>query len=102
MHAVGIGAGLVGSFLLFRQAQKWWAQHKIDKLRQQAANGQIPPRQFLDAVLATGQPIPGGPQITIDDARRMRCVDLFPPNVLAAIPQGMAALAQMRADGTCL
>lgn len=102
MHAVGIGAGLVGSFLLFREGQKWWAKRKLDKLREKAVAGEISSRQFLDAVLASGQPIPGGPQITIVDAKRMRCEDVFPPAVLATIPQGQAALQQLRLDGTCV
>jgi len=103
VHAVGIGAGLVGSFLIFREAQKWWAKRKLDKLRQAAVAGEIAPKVFLDAVLANGIEMNANtPRITIEDAKRMRCVDVFPPDVLAQIPQGQAALQQLRLDGTCV
>lgn len=102
--AVGIGAGLVGSFLLLREAQKWLVRHKLDKLRAQAVAGQIPARQFLDAVLASGSPAaPGAPKITVEDAKRLQCSAVFPDNVFRnLIPQFDAAIDQMRRDGTCL
>ncbi len=100
---IGVGAGLVGAIVVFHKARQWWARHKLDQLREKAARGEIPTTQFLNAVIASGQPAPtpGAVKVTVDEAKRMSCAAIFPAG-LSTLPEFAAALDELRRNGTCL
>ncbi len=98
---VAIGAGVVvGGFFAFHHIRKYLAQRKLDKLRALAAAGLLPPRDFLDAVTGPGQPTPGGPQITIAEAKLLPCSTVLPG--VAGNPFWDAVIADMKKTGECL
>lgn len=100
---VAIGAGvLIGGFFAFHEIRKWLARRRIENAIAAAANGQISTTQALQVILANGVPSPDGKTVvTVADAKRMSCDQVFPPGV-ATLPEFQAAIAELRRQGTCL
>lgn len=103
IYAAGIGAGLIGSVLVIHEIRKWWIRRELASLRRRAANGEIPTRDFLNAVLESGQPAPdsGSTKVTIAEAQRLPCSLIFPAS-MRELPEFDAAIRELQRQGTCL
>ena len=101
---IGIGVGLVGSFFLFREFQKWQARERFKKLKQDAIDGKGSSLAVLKAITdGTAAPPPGTTVFKVEEAKLLSCEVVFPPSVFEhVIPQFADALAQMRSAGDCL
>lgn len=105
-YKVGIGAAvLAGGFFAFHAFRKWQAQKRLDELRAMAVSGQITTRQFLEQTLIDGVSLtPGTPVVSVQEATRLPCSQVFPLPAGSAnpIPGFDAAIAEMRQLGRCL
>lgn len=107
VYVGGAAVLLVGGFFAFHELRKYLVKRKLAKLARDAAEGKIPTRVFLDAVMAEGPKIdPTAPRVTIEETPRLKCEAIFP--FLANCTSGpdcaslRAGMEQMRRDGMCL